>query len=287
MPTTFTNQATLSFNGQDIPSNIVTGVIESILRVTKFAVAEEYRAGDTVTYVVSIINTSSAPLTDLTVSDDLGAYTFDMETLRPLSYVDGSIQYYQNGVLQPDPDVSTTDGLVLTGITVPANGNVLLVYAATVNEFAPLEAGSTIDNTVTVSGESICDAVANETITVISEALLSIIKSVTPIPVAENGELTYTFQLLNYGNTAVTADDDAIVTDTFDPILSDISVTLNGTPLTTADYDYSEATGVFSTDEGVISIPAATFTQDPETGEWTTTPGSATLTVTGTISSCP
>ena len=42
-------------------------------------------------------------------------------------------------------------------------------------------------------------------------------------------------------------------------------------------------TGTFATQEGQITVPAATFTQDATTGEWTVTPGAGTLTVTGTI----
>ena len=31
MPTTFTNQATLSYNNQSIPSNVVTGVLTGVV----------------------------------------------------------------------------------------------------------------------------------------------------------------------------------------------------------------------------------------------------------------
>ena len=31
MPTTFTNQATLSYNNQSIPSNVVTGVLTGVI----------------------------------------------------------------------------------------------------------------------------------------------------------------------------------------------------------------------------------------------------------------
>ncbi|MBR5453517.1 MAG: hypothetical protein IKV54_05490, partial [Clostridia bacterium] len=48
-------------------------------------------------------------------------------------------------------------------------------------------------------------------------------------------------------------------------------------------YNYSEATGLFTTVPGQILVPAATYTQDPVTGAYTLTPGIATLTVTGTI----
>ena len=284
MATTFTNVATLSYNGTQVQSNIAVGMIEEVLGVTKYAVNETYGEGDTLTYVVSIVNNSDSAINGLSVSDDLGAYAFGTGTVQPMDYVENSLQYYRNGVLQPDPAVATTDGLVLSDISVPANGNVTIVYSTTLNGFAPMETGGTITNTVTVEGAGVTAVTAQESVAVTNAAQLSVIKSVTPIPVAENGELTYTFQLLNSGNTAVLETDNATITDTFDPLLSDISVALNGTALTAGtDYTYDEATGVFTTGNGVISIPAATYTQDPTTGEWTMTPGSSTMTVTGTV----
>ena len=74
------------------------------------------------------------------------------------------------------------------------------------------------------------------------------------------------------------------VTDIFDPVLTVTSVTLNGTPLTSPDgYTYDEASGSFATVPGVITVPAATYSTDPSTGETTVTPGTAILTVTGRI----
>ena len=85
-------------------------------------------------------------------------------------------------------------------------------------------------------------------------------------------------------NQAITAADAATVTDLFDPILTDLVVTFNGTALAAGTgYTYDETTGAFSTVPGVITVPAATYTQDPATGIYTGTPGLATLTVTGTI----
>lgn len=283
MATTFTNQATLSYNGATVRSNIAVGVMEGTLSVTKNAVETQYSEGDTLTYVVSIVNNSDAAVTGVTVSDDLGAYAFGESTLQPLTYVAGSVQYYADGALQPAPTVATADGLVISGITVPAQGNVTLVYSAAVNSYAPLGPDSAITNTVTVDGTGVSTVEAQDTVPVAEAAELSMLKSVSPIPVAENGTLTYTFQLRNAGNTAVAASDNATVSDTFSPVLTDIAVALNGTPLTATDYSYAEATGVFSTANGVIAIPAATYTQDPVTGEWTSTPGTVTLTVTGTV----
>ena len=100
----------------------------------------------------------------------------------------------------------------------------------------------------------------------------------------ENGTLTYTFLIQNTGNTAADAATAAEIIDTFDPILSNIAVSYNGTPLAAGtDYTYNEATGLFATTAGRITVPAAAYTQDPATGNWIVTPGTGTLTVTGTI----
>ena len=62
------------------------------------------------------------------------------------------------------------------------------------------------------------------------------------------------------------------------------SVTFNGTAwVSPTNYTYDGATGVFSTVAGQITVPAATYTTDPVSGVVTVTPGTAILTVTGTI----
>lgn len=284
MATTFTNQATLSYNGSTVQSNVAVGILEGVLTVSKYSLSDVYAAGDTLTYVISIVNNGDTAVSGLTVTDDLGAYIFNTGTVQPLSYVDGSVQYYRDGVLQPDPAVATTAGLAISGISIPDNGNAVIIYQAQVNEFAPLDTAGTIENTVLVTGTDVCNVSDTETVTALSEAMLSVVKSITPIPVSENGELSYTFQLQNSGNIAVAEADNAVISDTFDPALTDIRVTLNGTALAeTTDYTYDEATGAFATTEGTLSIPAATFEQDADTGAWTMTPGSATLIVTGTV----
>lgn len=149
---------------------------------------------------------------------------------------------------------------------------------------APLESGGTITNTATVSGGISAPLTASETVTVEDRADLSITKALEPAVVAENGELTYTFVISNSGNTDATAADSIVLTDNFDPILENITVTLDGVNLTEGvDYTYNEATGEFATVAGRITVPAATFAQDPVTGAYTVTPGTATVTVTGTV----
>ena len=280
----FTNKATLSYNGITVDSNTVTGNYAEILTVTKTALPTSYGPDSVITYVVSLVNSGSTALTGLVVSDNLGGYTFDTTTVYPLSYVDGSLLYLVNGVPQATPAVVEGPPLVISGITVPAGGNATIIYEAKVNSFAPLAVDETVTNTVTVTGGGLADNVtADETINVRNEPYLSITKALCPLTVTDNGEIVYTFVISNSGNTDAVATDNVTVTDLFDPIISISSVTLDGVPLLpTTQYTYNETTGLFETVPGVITVPAATYTQNPD-GSYTVTPGTTTLTVKGII----
>ena len=280
----FTNFATLSYNGGITNSNTVTGEILETVTATKTAVVDEYSSQDNVTYVVTLVNSGGVAVNGLTVTDDLGGYAFGTGTVYPLDYTNGSIKYYVNGVLQAAPAVTAGPPLVISGINIPAGGNVILVYEAAVTGFAPLDAGAEITNTVTVTGGGLVTPVtATETIGAQETADLTVSKALSPSVVAENGQITYTFVIANTGNTEAVATDDVVLTDTFDPILDPITVTYNGTVWTEGvNYTYDETTGAFATLPGQITVPAATYTQNPD-GTWTVTPGIATLTVTGTV----
>lgn len=279
----FTNQATLSYNGNSVDSNIAYGEILDVLTATKTAIEGAYTPGDTLTYVVTLRNTGVAALTALTVTDDLGGYAFNGATVYPLSYVVGSAALFVDGVPQAVPAVTAGPPLVVSGITVPAGGDAVLVYQAQVTAFAdPVGA---IDNTVTVTGAGLSAPVtATETVPAEQAPQLTISKSISPSQVVDNDRVTYTFVIQNYGNLAVVATDNAAITDQFDPILTNLTVTFMGTPWTQGtQYNYNEATGLFTTVPGQILVPAATYTQDPTTGAYAVTPGTVTLTVTGTI----
>ena len=276
---TFYNQATLSYGNNVTTSNVTVGEVISGLTLTKTAASANYGLGDGITYIVSLVNATGADVVGLSLTDDLGSYTVGATSVTPLNYVDGSVLYYQNGILQPAPTATQGTELVISGITVPANGNATIVYEATANNYAPLSVGSSITNEVTVA-----DATATATVDVREEVKLNIAKAICPAVVSDNGQLTYTFVIQNSGNLAADVADNVTITDTFTPILNNISVTLNGAALQpTTGYTYNETTGEFATVPGVIVVPAATYSQDTSTGIISTTPGVAVLTVTGTI----
>ena len=287
MPT-FYNQASLSFGGQVTNSNTTEAELLTGLVITKTALSSSYGAGDSIVYAVTLTNAGGGVYTDLSVTDDLGAYTVGdpATTLVPLTYVDGSIAYYLNGALETPPTVSTTGGnLVISGIDLPASGAATLLYETRANGFAPIAAGSTITNTASVDGGvGIGTLTASATVAVNEAPQLTIAKAVCPAVLTDNGELTYTLIVQNLGNTAIEATDGLTVSDLFSPILSDITVTLDGAPLAEGTgYTYDETTGAFTTLDGAIAVPAATYTQNPDTGLITTTPGVAVLTIVGTV----
>ncbi len=282
---TFTNQATLSYNGGSTNSNIITGEIVEVLTASKTAVVDTYRTPDKITYVVSLVNTGTTALTDLTLTDNLGAYTVGENTVYPLDYITESVRYYINGTLSASPTVTAGPPLTMTGISVPAGGNATIIYEVSTNEFTPRGNEDSVVNTVTITGGGLANPItATETVSPVVSPDLTITKSVSPSIVPANGQLTYTFVIENYGNTDAAEGDNVVITDTFNPILRNISVTYNGKAWTEpADYTYDETTGEFATVAGQITVPAATFAQDTATGVITTTPGTAIVTVTGNI----
>ena len=281
----FSNQATLTVNGNATNSNIAYGEILDVLAATKTAVEGSYTPDGTVTYVVTLRNTGNVTLSGLSVTDDLGGYLFNGTTVYPLTYEAGTAALFVNGTPQAAPAVAEGPPMVISGISIPAGGNAVLVYQAKVNAYADPTVGGTITNTVTVTGDGLSTPVtAAETVSAALAPMLSISKSLTPVQVVDNDRITYTFVIQNYGNQAVVATDNAVITDTFDPILSDLTVTFEGTPWTQGvQYSYNQGTGLFATTAGQILVPAANYTQDPVTGAYSGTPGIAVLTVTGTI----
>lgn len=283
MPT-FTNQATLSYNNISVNSNIVRGEVQQALIAEKTAISGTYKLNDKVTYAISIRNTGSSQYT-YTVTDDLGAYSFNGLDLVPLSYQQGSVQLFINGVLQSAPIVSVGTELEIGNITVPAGGNAVLIYSAVTNEYTPYSEGSTITNTASIETDGPCSATAQATIILKEGPALTITKELSPCQLTDCTQpLCYTFTISNSGTGDAVATDNVLITDTFNPPLNISSVVFNGQTWTRGvQYTYNENTGEFATIVSQITVPSGTYTQDPETGEWSVVPGTSTLVVCGSF----
>lgn len=283
---TFFNQATLSYNGTVTSSNITAGEIIDVLSVSKNAVSDSYTADSENVYIISIVNTGSSCYRDLTVTDNLGEYTFgESGTAVPLTYTEGSLAYYVNGVQQAAPVVTSVSPLTVTGINVPAGGNAMLIYSADTNSFAPLGEDAEIVNTATVSGDGLTAPItASETLSYADGVDLAISKSLSPAAVEENGEVTYTFVIQNFGAVPVEADGNVVFSDTFTPALTELTAEFNGEAwASVTNYAYDPDTGVFTSLDGQITVPAAQFIQNEDTGEWSSQAGVSTIIIKGRL----
>ncbi len=280
----FTNQATLIYNGQTTASNVTTGEVTSGLTLTKTSISRDYGVNDHISYIITIENDGGA-ITGATLTDDLGSYTVGNNTVTPFTYVEGSLLFYQNGTLTDGPIAAGGPPLIISGIDIPAGGNVQIIYEVATNEFTPHMADASVTNTVTLGGDGVCEELTDTAVvTARDEVSLTIAKSICPPLVTECGMVTYTLIIQNTGNTPVVATDDLIITDTFNPILNPITVTFNGEDWTEGtQYNYDETTGEFTTLPGAVPVPAATYTQDPTTGVYSITPGVAVITISGKV----
>lgn len=280
----FYNQATLSYRGGVTNSNITAGELLDSVAVTKTATARTYAPGDLITYIVTVSNNGAAAVSGVTVTEDLGAYEQAGQLLYPLEYVEGSLLYYVDGVPCEPPAAAADAPLEVSGIDLAAGSSLMLIYAARVTGDAPLGPDAQIVNTTSAMCSCMTEpATASAAVAMESEVSLTISKALTPLTSAGCSRITYTFVIQNTGTAEASAEDGVTVTDTFEPRLTDLSVTYNGQPWTAPDnFAYDEATGLFSTGAGQITVPAAAYAPATD-GGWVTTPGVAVLTVTGTI----
>lgn len=290
---TFSNLATLSFNGTTTNSNLVTGEILEDVMVSKIHVNPNYFTGDDITYAVTIRNLTDQPLTGITLTDDLGRYNYGTNELYPLDFIPFSVRLFNDGTMSMDFSVTMQKPLTITGLSVAANGVTMVLYTAKVNQYAPVTFGSRITNTATVSyAQSNAESTATSTIYPRPTTELAVHKSLEPKVVGQDRSITYRFEIENSGTlptnmvseTERRCNDTALqLIDIFQPKLTLSSVSLNGEALTkTVDYQYDSGTGKFVTMPNRIVVPAATFRRGDD-GTVIVEPGKAVLVIKGTL----
>ena len=103
----------------------------------------------------------------------------------------------------------------------------------------------------------------------------------SPATLTDGGTITYTFDITNRGNAEAT---NIVLTDAFNPVPTAITVTRDGVVLDATDYTFTGGVlTVPASGSTGITLPAATLTQNEETGAVTLTPSSTRITVTGTL----
>lgn len=279
MATIITNRASISYNygaetGTAV-SNLATTVLQGAVTLEKTSLAQTYNPGDTLTYIIGLTNSGENAAVQLEVNDDLGAFEDGTGTVVPLDYAGGALLYV-NGVAQGDIEGTVSAGGVsFTVPQIPAGGNAIIIYNAAVNGEAPFSQGGKITNTAETlySGETVtasCTVLAEES------AQLSIVKTMSPNPVVSGGKLTYDFDIANTGNMAA---ENVVLTDTFVPAPSNVTVAVNGTEVAPENYSYVAGVLTFPTGGAyVLTVPAASGTSGTPR-----TPGRVKITVTGTL----
>ena len=282
-----TNQANLTFNYGNTTgtavSNIASATLLEPLSVEKTSIGTTYRAGDRITYVLSVQNNGSVTVTDINLVDNLGTYTLpDGSNVTPLTF-DNEAALYIDGVFSSAiQGTETLDSVTFRIPSLAPGSNAMVIYYATVNEYAPLVPDGTVTNTVNVTAPCVTTPISDtNTITVENYAEIVILKEMSPDPVSDGDLLTYTFTITNTGNIPAT---DVILTDAFNPAPANITVTVNGQTVNAADYTYTNGLLTLPTGNNYeMTVPAATVSQDPANGTNTVIPGTLLITVTGTI----
>jgi len=287
MPT-IENFATVSYTSGGVAatknSNLAEIELDSSLGFSKATLGTTYSSGSPITYVLSVTNNFTATVTDLTVTDNLGTFTEGATELTPLTFLAPALLLIngQDSTALLTTDATSQSAVVFSFPSLAPGDTANIIYNAIPNSYAPLVQASTITNTATLQSNSDCaDGEASATVTVSSAADIEVIKSMCPNPVVCGDTITYTVKIYNYGNIDA---EDVVLTDTFNPAPTNISVSRNGVLLGADDYTYVNGTLTVpvAATEG-DTVPAATFVRNPETGEVTVIPGLVEYVITGTI----
>ena len=104
---TFTNQATLTYNGQTTTSNVTVGELAETLTAAKTAVVPTYGTGRPRDVRPLAGQQRRRPADGADRHRRSGRLRLQRrDGVSPVSYTAGSVRYYQNGVLQAAPAVT-------------------------------------------------------------------------------------------------------------------------------------------------------------------------------------
>jgi uncharacterized repeat protein (TIGR01451 family) len=288
MATIITNQATINYKFGTVSasavSNITSAAIVGSFEIEKTSLNNTYRIGENITYIITLKNNGSV-LDELSVTDDLGSFEFNNLSLKALDFVGPAELFINGNFISTLIPVVDFNGITFKINNFPAGGTAQIIYLAKPNAYAGICCGDEIENSVTAECNCPCNNLPLSTSNVlIAECFadVRIAKSVCPNPIVCGDEITYMFDITNYGNIDAT---DVVLTDTFEPPLTDLKVYLDAVELSENDYTYVNGTLTIPSPDGELdlTIAAATCERDPQTGETSLDPGNTKIIVMGKI----
>lgn len=266
------NCAELLFDNRKIKSVNANGRGRSTLSVSLATLEKRYVADGGLTYLATLVNTSCSTLKEVRMTSDLGA----QEGNKPLVFCKETALYVNGEYSGEVPSCSDGKSVTFTIASLGTDDNVLVVYKTKLSAYASLEPGSVITSRVSVAARGICQPSVAEIETQVGD-FTDVVMFKTETRNGKQAANTYT--LYNYGNTEAS---DAVLIDTFSPLLYITSVETGGEKIPASDYTYVDGTVRLPSAGHKLSVPVARFSRSPS-GEVVTIPGSKEIIIKGTL----
>ncbi len=256
------------------------------------ALETDYRAGERVTFVLSIVNHTGKTLPLFTLTDNLGGYSAQDLRLTPLDFIERA-RYFYNGV----PMGSVRAVLGESGVEFPLPallpGSACVVYAAKVNQYASPAADGTVRSVISwddpLTGKPMHTA---HLLPARQKPEIVLKKSAALAPGETGNRFLIRYLLRNSGNEAAVK---AQLTDRLPAGAVLSSVTMRGIPVPKRFFQYEN--GLFTLPEigclgapflpqdekqSFLTIPAAEIKQD-DTGAYAVQPGEVEILLEGSL----
>lgn len=286
MATTINNTASATYNfgrsesGSAVSNTATTNLIEEYaITGTKLTNNASFRNGENLTYQISVTNSGTESLYDVTIADNLGGDT------NPLSYLDNSATYNINGISAFIIPTSVRPLTIVLPTPLASGETATITYVARVSSGLD-ESVESIVNEATITakkGSAAGDDISvspNPTVTVERGefADVSVSKTVSSSQVVAGEEFSYVISLTNSGTLDATG---VVVTDKLPDGFTITSLTSETNGVTTtfsaSDYSIDASTNTLTIPSGStlsITVPAAADGVN----------GVTTITITGSIS---
>ena len=173
-----------NMDGSDEDTTTNTIENEATITVVKSSVKSSYKAGDSISYTITVTNTGSKTAKNVIVTD-----TLPTSGLTNIGYTASEVKSYSNGVIEFNPfdlAVGATKTFTITAKIVD-----------------DIEDGTSIRNAVVAKGGNTDEVTDSETDEIVNDPNITITKSNTPnkdTKVKAEDEITYTIRVENTGN---------------------------------------------------------------------------------------